>query len=563
MVIFLTPGDKGLNSRKEKKRPLARPSTRLLCLLGDYFLGHFLTYFLLSFSFFGQLEVSLVSFFGQASGLNTFSLGFFLYWHLITVLMRFFHTLLLGVTPFEYLAGLSNEGPWWWQRLAAGGRVIFGGIVDLFIVGNLPLLANKPSFKEVSLGCRLIRSRTRKNTNYRTFVFVCVAMVVAIFSPLVKDFNLLKTLVVSVEEVKKEQLIKGGDFSSYKTYKSEKFHLETFSSLANNRFSLYPDFEYIKIKNKKRVNPFLFIYDHEQRSSGELKVGHSLNLLELLKRGAYGNPLFRLKFPALYKEIHGPLISSKRRQWNEGQARKALLNEAVRKDIKKLIQASFELGKGRLMGHIFEYGPFLRGFIRLRETFLYLLKPGVTPEVDLIKMGSVDFLRFRQVFPKDLPFNKGVIETYVPIETPYSVSLMMGWDHSLPGALSAKTFRRAFLGDAKWYFDYSAVFDFPKEEKDMNPMVLLDFLSKDLKNQDKRELREEYLYQYYYHRVRELFKKGDKLGMEVIKNNMIRLSSLFEVKNSTKKNSFSNLFLDRWSELYSSLVREEITYFNL
>lgn len=560
MVIFLTLGDKVLNSRKVKKRRLAGPLIRLICLVGDYLLGHFLTYFLLSFPFFNNLEISLVNFFGQSQGLNTFSLGFFLYWHLITVLMRFFHTLMLGVTPFEYIGGLRNEGPWWWQRIAGAGRVIFGGVVDLFILGNLPLIFKKPTFKEASLGCQLYQGKSRK---FRTLVFACFAFVVAIFGPLVKDLHLLKTLVVSVEEVKKEQLIKGGDFQSYKTYHSEKFHMETFSSLANERFSLYPDFEYIKIKNKKRVNPFLFIYDHEQRSSGELKVGHSLNLLELLKRGAYGNPLFRLKFPALYKEINGPLVNSKRRQWNEGQAGKHLLSEKVRAEIKKLIQASFELGKSRLTSHVFEYGPFLRGFIRLRETFLYLLKPGVPPEVDLIKMGNMDFLRFRQIFPKDYPFNKGVIETFIPIETPFSVTFMMGWDHSLPGALSAKTFRRAFLGDAKWYFDYSAVFKFPTDEKSMNPIVLLDFLSKDLALQGQRELREEYLYQYYYHQARDLLQKGDKIGQELLKNNMVRLSSLFEVKNSTKKGSYSDLFLDRWSELYSSFVRDESSYFNL
>ena len=474
--------------------------------------------------------------------------------------MRFIHTILVGQTPFEFISGLKNEGPWWWQRLAGGGRVIFGGVTDLFLLGNLPLLFNKPSFKEASLGCRLYKG---KKSSYQSYILFICSLILTIFAPLIKDFNILKTLVVSVEEVKKEELIKGGDFKSYKTYQSEKFHMETFSSLANDRFSLYPDFEYIKIKDKKKVNPFLLIYDHEQRSSGELKVGHSINLLELIKRGAYGNPLFRLHFPHLYNEVHGPLVNSKRKQWTKGQARKPLLSEQVRGEIKKLIQASFNLGKGHLLGHILRYGPFLRGFIRLRETFLLLLKPGVDPEVDLIKMGTFNFLRFRQIFPKDIPFNKGVIETFIPIETPYSATFMMGWDHSLPGALSAKTFRRAFLGDAKWYFDYSAVFDFPQDEKSMNPIVLLDFLSKDLKEQRQKELREEYIYQYYYHRSRLLLQKGDKIGQEVLKANMVRLSSLFEIKNTVKVKSYSELFLERWLELYSSFIRNEVSYFNL
>lgn len=560
VVNFCSGGDKVLNSRKKKQAPLAPLGMRLYCICGDYLIGHFLTYFLLSFPFFSLMEKNLVSSF--SFGTESFSLGFFIYWHLITVLMRFSHTLLLGVTPFELLAGLKNEGPWWWQRLAGGARVLMGSLVDISVISNLPLFVKKPSFKESTIGCRLLKGDSSKR-KYLMPVLCLIAGLVAIMGPLIKDFTIIDTLIVSVDEIKKETLVKGGDFKAFKTYRSEKFHFEAFSSLANNRYALFPDFEFTKVKSQKRVNPFLLIYDSKQRNSGELKIGHSLNLLELLKRGKLGNPLFKGKFPHLEEAMKGSLISSKPRSWEPGQTQKPLFSDEIKLEIQKLIQASFELGPKRIAGHILEYGPFLRGFIQLREIFLYLLRPGIKPEVDFIKMGSMDFLRFRQVFPKDLPFNKGVIETYIPIETPFSVTIVMGWDHSLPGALSANTFRQNFLGDAKWYFDYRAVFPFPSQEKDMNSLVLLDFLSKDLKHQAQNELREEYLYQYYYHQCRNLLKERDIVGQEIVKNNMIRITSLFEVKNANKTDSFSRLFMERWSELYSAFIGQESSYFNL
>jgi hypothetical protein len=139
----------------------------------------------------------------------------------------------------------------------------------------------------------------------------------------------------------------------------------------------------------------------------------------------------------------------------------------------------------------------------------------------------------------------------------------MGWDHSLPGALSANIFRRSFLGDAKWFFDYQAVFPFPEREREMNPMVLLDFLSKDLKRQEQRELREEYLFQYYYSQCRSFLKSGDEAAQEILKNNMIRITSLFEVKNGEGNKAFSKLFMERWSELFSAFVGLNQLYFNI
>lgn len=548
-----------MNLSKEKKAKVAPLLLRGYALLGDYLVGYFLTYLLLSFPFFILLERNLVKALGQ--DINSFSLGFLLYWHLITVLFRFAHTLILGRTSFETLAGLRNEGPWWWQRVAGGARSVLGGLIDPFLLGNLPLLKGSASFKEKTLGCRLlVKKRIRAS---RLVTPLMIALVMALVGPLFKDFRIIDPLIVSFDKIKKEDLIKGGDFKAFKTYQSEKFHFESFSSLANNRYSLYPDFEYIKVKNQKKINPFLLIYDHKQKNSGELKIGHSLNLLELLKRGAMGNPLFKSKFPHLFKAIQSSLISAKKQEWIPGQTQKPLFNDLVKKDIKRLIQASFELSPKTLVPHLFTYGPFLRGFLRLRETFLYLVRPGIKPEVDFIKMGSTHFLRFRQVFPRDLPFNKGVIETYIPIETPFSVTIVMGWDHSLPGALSANIFRRSFLGDAKWFFDYQAVFPFPEREREMNPMVLLDFLSKDLKRQEQRELREEYLFQYYYSQCRSFLKSGDEAAQEILKNNMIRITSLFEVKNGEGNKAFSKLFMERWSELFSAFVGLNQLYFNI
>ena len=553
-----------MSQLKENNKNLARPWERFLAYLGDLAIGHLLSFLLLSFptiAFFEERLIDSVKPIATGLGFTPEMMGFLIYWHLMTILFRFIHTFIFGVSFCENLAGLRSTGPWWWQRLGGCGRVMIDSLLGPFLIFDAPLLLNKISIKEELSGSTLIYKRKAKN--WRLYFFLPLIILFSFSGPLFKNLTLIDGLIVSFESINKENLESGDNFSKFTSYASEKFKLKTFSSLENGRFSLFPDFEFVKVKKRKRLSPYLLIYDHANKTTGELKVGLKIGLLDLLKRGERGNPLFKRSFPALHEAIHAKREKYIEKSFSEIGDNRLLLNPMIREDIRKLIRASFELGMGNIVGHIVTYGPFLRGFIEVRNALITLSKPGIKPEVDMITMGNMDFLRFRQIFGDDIPFNKQVVSTYIPIGTHNSLSLEMGWDKSLQGALSSKGFRESFLANGEWFFDYSEFFKKPRLEAEVTPLFAIDLLGNQNPDQSTQEILEEFLYRYYYQKCRKAIKSGDKAILEGLRFNIVRLSSIIKVKNAGKDKAFSTLFLGQWRELWSSFQAQDKSYFNI
>lgn len=551
---------------KSSRSKLAPAWLRFLCFCGDLGLGHLLSYYLLSFGSIAEFERRLTSTLSPVAkglGLDELMVGFLLYWYLMTMLLRFAHTFFFGVSFFEKVAGLKSHGPWWWQRLAGGARVMIDTILAPFLFFDLKVAMGKPSFKEELSGCTLERERKKRGREWLLIALLPLTFFVSISGPLFKDLTLIDGLVVSFESVEQEDLKPGDNFNRYTNYFSDKFKLKTFSSLDNGRFSLYPDFEFVKVKAKKRLSPYLLIYDHQNKTTGELKIGLKVSLLDLIKRGSHGNPLFSRSFPALAEALKEPRKKYETRDFQKSGENRDLLNPMVKEDIRKLIQASFQLGQGNLIGHIMSYGPFLRGFVEIRQAFLLLGRPGVRPEVDMITMGNMEFLRFRQTFSEDYPQDKQVVLTYIPIGSHNSFSLQLGWDKSLQGALSAKAFRKNFLANGEWFLDYDNFFKKPRLEAEVTPFYALDLIADQDNGQGTQDILEEFLYRYYYQKCRTAIQKGDKEMLESLRFNIMRLSSIMKIKERGKKNRFSNLFMNQWQELWTSFQARDHQYFNI
>lgn len=566
MVSFWSNEAKALkkqsSSKKKTKAVLARPWERFLAFLGDLAFAHLLSFLLLSFPSFARFEKAIIqnlSGLAKALKVEPEFLGFLFLWFVVTIFFRFLHTLFFGVSLFEMLAGFRSSGPWWWRRVGGASRHLVDLILGPLLVFDLPLLRGKASLKEDLSGSKLLM--TRKSGAWKLYLFLPLVLLFSISGPLFKNLALADGLVVSFETVDKKELKKSDNFNSFQDFNSEKFNFKVFSSLENGRFSLFPDFEFIKIKTKKRLSPYLLIFDHQNKTSGHLKVGHRLQLLELLRIGARGNPLFAKTFPALSEALREDHAKFAEKAYDPKVGNQLLFNPLIKEDIIKLVKASFELGMGNIVGHVLHYGPFLRGFIELRSAFLYLVPKGVKPEVDLITLGSGDFLRFRQTLGKEYPVARPVIETFIPLESHNAFSLQMAWDNSLPSALSANSFRETFLANAEWFFDYKDFFKKPHLEAQVTPVYALDLLSEKDKSQESREILEEFLYRYYYQKCRKAIKSGDRELLESLRFNIMRLSSIMQVKS--KESLFSALFINQWKELWNSFQARDRNYFNI
>lgn len=549
-------------SKKKTTAVLARPWERFLAMIGDLAASHLLCFILLSFPSFSRFEKALIANLKGVAGLLKVEpefLGFLSLWFIVTMFFRFLHTLIFGVSLFEMLAGFRSSGPWWWRRVGGASRQLVDIILGPFLVFDLPLLRGKASMKEQLSGSRLLM--TKKSGAWKLYLVLPLILIFSVSGPLFKNLAMMDGLVVSFEKIDKKELKKSDDFNSFQDFNSEKFHFKIFSSLAGGRFSLFPDFEFVKIQKKKRLSPYLLIFDHTNKTSGHLKVGHKLQFLDLLRVGARGNPLFGKTFPALAEALREKPGKFDPRPYDPKVGNKLLLNPMIKDDIKRLVRASFELGMGNIVGHVLRYGPFLRGFIELRSAFISLVHRGAKPEVDIITLGSGEFLRFRQTLGEGYPVARPVIETYIPLESHNAYTLEMAWNKSLPGALSAKSFREAFLGNAEWFFDYSDFFKKPHLEAQVTPVYALDLLSEKEKSQASREILEEFLYRHYYQKCRKAIQSGDRELIENLRFNIMRLSSILEIKKT--KTLFSNLFINQWKELWNSFQARDKNYFNI
>lgn len=546
---------------------LCGPLDRLVIFLGDLSLGSFLSHYLLSFKSFRLLELGMSSFFTPvANGLNIpvesviyLPMAFFM-----AQMMIFFSTLLLGASPFALVAGASNSGVWWWQRLGGAARTLVDLLLGPFLIFDLPVLVKKPSLKEMVLGSYLVVNRS--GSHLRVLIILPFFIIFTILAPLMKDLEFVKGFVVSNDIIKPVGIESGADFSSFKELKSELFHFKSLTSLGKGRFVLLPDYDALRVRKKKKLSPNLVIYDKELMTAGELQIKRKISLLSLLKLAKRGNPFFGISFPLLSKAIdenEKNIDLYKERDAKALESLPMLFSDGLKAEIKKFFEVSFELGLGNIVAHTLNYGPFLRGFVEVRQGLLSLIPQGVSPEVDIVEVGKSQFLRFRQSFPKSFNREKHTLETYMPIETQNSFVLEMAWSGDLQGALSAKAFRENVLAPAEWFFDYENIFaNRIQEAVKSSALALLDVMVEKELDQRNQDLFEQALYQFYYHLVRKAISEEDDHFYKVLFNNYQKVSAFLEYKNSGKRKAYSSQFMEAWGNLWKVLRLKNTPFFD-
>jgi len=537
---------------------------RLSALLLDYCLGYTLFYYLYSFD---QFKLILSRLQGPIEGLLFFLRGDSLHYgetivivYILSHFIRFYFTLVFGVSLGAFLMGISSDGRWLWKRIGGGGRVVFETFTSPLLVFDLPLFGGNPTFKERLSFTRLVERPTIWASKGR-FIFLPIFMFSAFVAPLLQNLTLIDGLVVSFSTEKKEKLGQNTNFDSFKYHPSNRFKLNSFTSLQNQRFVLLPSFQITKKNNKKRINPFLIIYDTKNGSDGEFRITGKVDLLDILERARKGNPLFN----ARYKELHQLLNEDRKiyvkKPYRQEYGKKFLISKLVHEEIDSLVQSSFELSLSNLPSHVLDNGPFIRGYVDLRNALLTITSRSQVPEVDILKMGSTQFLRFKQIFDSPPEGQRAYQETLLPLTTNNALIYTFNWGKSMQDALSRKEFRESFFGVVDWYFDYSNVFTFPETIEDMKPLHILDFFTKNDLSKKERDRLEEFIYHYYFKLGRDSLQRNDDKLRNFIISSLNRLFLIARLKNS-KENYYSTNFFNLVTGLKKSLKNKSNQYFN-
>lgn len=539
---------------------VAKTSTKILCFLGDLSLGYGLYNYLISFYSFqklvfglsGWFDKSIFTFFSSDSRL--LSTIFLVY--ICAYFLRFYSTMIFGVSFFQLICGIKASGSWWWKRVGGALRVAIDFLVTPFLVFDLISIFKKINFVEGWSQTKLVASYNFRYTFIKS-IGLPVVLLASFFWPLMQDFRLIDSYTIKKGSTEKEKLTNSMNFDSFQVFRSERFRFKTFSSLMNKRFSLYPDFEIVSVDKKKRFIPFLSIYDGQSKKIGYLKLRKRILMLDILSRGQVGNPLFKNRYPELYKVINKDRKSFERRPFKNSVTKgSGLINKKAQEEMIELVRASFELGKKSLYRHVISNGPFIRGYIELRKILKRLVRPGAIPEVDFIEIGNHTFIRFVQRFEIESKFQKDHIETLIPLGTHNSIVMEFGWDKDLGSALTRNNFRRTFLAQSEWSFDYHNFFDFPELEADMTTFQIIDKLSTGKLEGDSKNVMEEFLHRFYYDNIRTAYKKEDKTLVQFLKDNLSRLSKVWNIKGE-------GIFVEQMEEMVNALKADDKKYFNL
>ncbi|WP_164848424.1 hypothetical protein [Halobacteriovorax sp. HLS] len=452
----------------------------------------------------------------------------------------------------------KNDSSFLWARLGGGLRCLLEFLVPLSLTDPFLLIKTKYTFKEKFSATKLVL-RDNFLQVFGFFVFLPSCLVLAMSSPLFQHLTFIDGIKLSFSSEKLEVLDNRSDFSSFKHYSSESFKMSSFSSINSSKLKLIPSFEITREMSKKRIRPYLIVHDSERQVFGEIKLKRRFSIRKLIEIMAKHDPLFSIFYPELYKVLKRPTDHYSIKKYKDKFGDKKLLNPLARNELQDLIQSSYELSYKNLFSHLFSKGPFLSGHVRVRNYLSKLVDSDVESVVDLVKLGNYTFLRFKQSFKS---LERGVSETYIPIETLNSAVIQMSWGSTRKDAFARNDFKEKFLNSTKWFFDYKGVFTQPSEFSDFNAFTIMDFFT--LNNQSDNFVLS--LQKYSFGHFFDLGKLALKNNDENLKNSVIASCNRILLLMSYKKHSASlkesnAKFIRMISDLKSAIINNNREFF--
>ena len=514
---------------------------RLLAFLIDLSLGHILFY--INSDFFYQLNPSFLS---QENHFIAAALVMLL---IPTFIIRFYGTLLGSLSPGQWLCSLSVSVRGVRARLLGAIRV-FSEIltIPLFFIFQLPLLWGQKSLGERLSGTRLYCHSVSASFQ---FLMVIVFMVVSLLLPMFQYFIFSDKLQVSFSR-QELQPVSFQENRSANIYSSNRFNFQTRSILDEGRFILLPDFEVIKIKNRKKISPILIIYDSHNKKIGQLKLDRKFDLLSTLEKARWGNPLFRYNYPQINHLLESNRQNYERMQYLEKYDGNPLIPIKTQKEIEFFMGEVFGTNVSKMWIHLITKGPFVKGYWKVKKDFLDLVQWEVRPEVYLRSLGEQSFLHFNQVYSfLEYPLR----DTYIPMGTNNGIIFHTMWEE---GAEDAKEkFFKKFFYSAKWYFDFEGVFSFPTDGNRLTPFHIIDyFVEKDI-GEGQRKILENYLLKFCHTVSRKSVVEKDR-KLEAL---LLSIFDRYRFVAQTEYLGVRKEFVSQLNSIYRALKLRESDFF--
>lgn len=464
---------------------------------------------------------------------------------LLFILVRLATTLLLGCSISEAVLGVRSAGNGIWARVGGVLRVLVGVITGPFLIFDLPSLLSKRTLKEVL---------TFTNTYLASKVYSLIGFV--LYFPLLFALIILSPLVIGLEipepilvddTIEKRVKLARPEAPAEEVpliYSSEFLGLK-FPS--HTEVSLIPDFKFTgngdAISFQGQMN---FFYPDLQRTA-QLKLFKKFSMKELVSQALLANYFLSEKYPNLSAYVHESAEAQKVFVQNMNEkSHDAFANEFI-----SLTKASLGLSVDNFVEVIENETAQLKGLVDFKASLLSILEYKNFDRIGLAKIGTS--LCLKVSYSHQRPF-----DLFIPLVKGEGKIYQVLFDKKAElNALTSKFYK----------YTLDKVSFFPERNEVageiLNPLQVIDVLSKFNPKAPLDMTSAQALYGYYYEKSSQVITRGDTVEMELWKKSVNDTLRIIQKMSSKTTEATEDKLRQNFQDLKDALELGNKEYFGI
>ncbi|MFP5387021.1 MAG: FHA domain-containing protein [Bacteriovoracia bacterium] len=570
-------------SKKKKKVQVPRPTAanslvRVLAILGDLLVSYAIVIIFMPFDEFRELIYSIPDFMVSLLSLESSALlsnlekdfssfvkigretyeflsSLFNFLPLLVVfcLLRFFSTILFGVSLSQYFLGVRALGNRLWLRGGGVLRVLIGFFTAPLLILDLPSILSKRTFKEVITFTHL-HTPSKFKVLLGIVIYLPALVGIVLVSPLIQGLEIQESLFIDQSldkriKVKQPEAAPAEEATQTTAMIAQSEVLKMLLAYNQDEVTLVPDFKFKGGQNKLKVGSSLLFYQRDLQRPVEMEVFKTFDLRQLLLIGIRGNFFLYEKYPEIYNYAYeAPGSISVKRITVQDQ-------EKFAAEFMRFISRAFSISPENVVEIMQEETPLLKSLIDLKTSFLSLIEYKEFSSIGFIKIGNAVFMRIS--FIKQKPF-----DLLIPLVKGQGRIFKVTFDKKENlGAVSSK-FYKYNLEKTDWFL----------EEKDITSQVQSALKVYDLFASDKyQELFSnndlaQSLYGFYFERSARILQKADPVEVRIWKSKISQLMKLMELlptKSESDEETIKVKLFQNFRDLFDALENNNLEYFGI
>lgn len=423
-------------------------------------------------------------------------------YYFVFYFMRLLSVLVIGVTPTQFLMAIKSPGNVLWVRIGGIIRTVLEMILGPVLITDFTVLLGKRSLKEI-LTFTVLSPGNKLGRFFGSFILVPLILLLAFISPMLKEFDYLQTGVQVEEQLAKTPKSRKKDKDKEGESQKEKLvEMTSKTLLLSNKLNLagdlvfIPEFVVETEGNTKVLRPKMVLINTKKPQVLEFRVAKKFDLSNLIFIFESGNPLGGFKYSEISKWAHNQRHKNAK---IKTVVKHFSLNQVS--EMEAIILKSLNLKLEILQDTILEDGPFIKGFVDVRDELAKLTGNEKLESITLFKTGKSSFLQITD------PGNEA--SSYIiPLSFPYGVLYHVTYKTSKRTPEMLKEFLAQMTST-----DISSEATLKKDDGEMiepSPLNVLDFAFSNKLSNDEKSWMLQYLYNMYYDAGSKILSSKDK-----------------------------------------------------